>query len=71
MVCITLRFPNCDFYQFVTKVVYVSDEPVKLSSAASVMNAMEISADSQPIQLTASPQADMPRSTSIDENKSA
>ncbi len=34
------------------------------------MNAMEISADSQVTQLTASPQADMPRSPSIDENSS-
>ncbi len=71
MVCITLLFPNCDFYQFVTKVVYVSDKPVILSPAASVMNAMEISADSQVTQLTASPQAGLPRSPSIDEINSA
>ncbi len=34
------------------------------------MNVMEITADSEPIQLTTSPQADMPRSPSIDESSS-
>ncbi len=71
MVFITPLIPNCDLFQFVTKVVYVSDEPVNLSPAASVMNAMEISADSKPIKLTATPQTDMPRSPSIDEINSA
>ncbi len=63
-------FPNCNFYQFVANVDCVSDKPVKLSPAASVMKAMEISADSQVTQLTTSPQAGMPRSPSIDENSS-
>ncbi len=71
MVCITPLFPNCNFYKFVARVVCVSDKSVKLSSAASVMNVMEITADSQPIQLIATPQADMPRSPSINEINSA
>ncbi len=70
MVCITPLFPNCDFYKFVARVACVSDKPVKLSPAASVTNAMEISTDSQVTQLTASPQAGLPRSPSIDENSS-
>ncbi len=71
MVYIAELFPTCNFYQFVANVACVSDKLAKVLSAASVMNAMESSADSQVNELTASPQADMPRSPSIDENSSA
>ncbi len=58
-------------FQDVTNGLCFSDKPLKLSSAASAIKAIDIPANSQTVQLTASPQAVMSRLPSTDENSSA
>ncbi len=67
MVYFRAHFANCNFFQDVINGLCFSDKPVKSSSA---IKATDIPANSQLIQLTATPQEDISRVPSTNENKS-